>query len=116
MQMVLMIRLTEGLFDKSRMKRPDICEAMKSRNFVLAPSTPGIRSAQVTRTLQVSPSYVKNAIDTLRMRWDKLCYARDMLCLSYPYVTHMLHIRSARYAYAVYSFRKGISLIFFFRP
>ena len=28
-QMVMMIRLTEGLFDKSRMKRPDICEAMK---------------------------------------------------------------------------------------
>ena len=44
-QMVMMIRLTEGLFDKSRMKRPDICEAMKSMNFVLAPSTPGIRSA-----------------------------------------------------------------------
>ena len=35
----------EGLFDKSRMKRPDICEAMKSMNFVLAPCTPGIRSA-----------------------------------------------------------------------
>ena len=44
-KMVIMIRLTEGLFDKSRMKRPDICEAMKSMNFVLAPSTPGIRSA-----------------------------------------------------------------------
>ena len=44
-QMVMMIRLTEGLFDKSRMKRPDICEDMKSMNFVLAPSTPGIRSA-----------------------------------------------------------------------
>ena len=28
-QMVMMIRLTEGLYDKSRMKRPDICEAMK---------------------------------------------------------------------------------------
>ena len=37
--------LTEGLFDKSRMKRPDICETMKSMNFVLAPGTPGIRSA-----------------------------------------------------------------------
>ena len=34
-----------GLFVKSRIKRPDICEAMKSRNLVLAPSTPGIRSA-----------------------------------------------------------------------
>ena len=44
-QMVMMIRLTVGLFDKSRMKRPDICEAMKSMNFVLAPSTPGIHSA-----------------------------------------------------------------------
>ena len=33
-QMVMMIRLTEGLFDKSRMKRPDICETMKSLNFV----------------------------------------------------------------------------------
>ena len=40
-----MIRLTEGLFDKSRMKRPDIFEAMKSMNFMLAPSAPGIRSA-----------------------------------------------------------------------
>ena len=37
--------LTEGLFDKSRMKRPDICEAMKLMNFVLAPSTLNIRSA-----------------------------------------------------------------------
>ena len=37
--------LTEGLFYKSRMKRPDICEAMKSMNFVLAPSTSGIHSA-----------------------------------------------------------------------
>ena len=44
-QMVMMIRLTEGLFDQSLMKRPGICEAMKSMNFVLAPSTPGIRSA-----------------------------------------------------------------------
>ena len=44
-QMVMMIRLTEGLFDKSRMKRQDILEAMKSINFVLAPSTLGIRSA-----------------------------------------------------------------------
>ena len=44
-QMVMMIRHTEGLFDKSRMKQPDKCEAMKSMNFVLAPSTPGIRSA-----------------------------------------------------------------------
>ena len=44
-QMVMMIRLAEGLFDKSRIKRPDICEAIKSMNFVLAPSTPGIRSA-----------------------------------------------------------------------
>ena len=44
-QMVMMIRLTEGLFDNSRMKRPDICKAMKSMNLVLAPSTPGIRSA-----------------------------------------------------------------------
>ena len=44
-QVVRMIRLTEGLFDKSRMKRPDIFEAMKSMNFVLAPNTPGIRSA-----------------------------------------------------------------------
>ena len=35
-QMVMMIRLTEGLFDKSRMKRPDICEAMKSMNFLLS--------------------------------------------------------------------------------
>ena len=61
-QMVMMIRLTKGLFDKSHMKRPDICEAMKSMNFVLAPSTPGIRSAYVTGTLRVSPSYVKNAI------------------------------------------------------
>ena len=60
-QMVIMIRLTEGLFDKSRMKRPDICEAMKSMNFVFAPSTPGIRSA-----------YVKIANDTLSIRWHKL--------------------------------------------
>ena len=37
--------ITEGLFDKSPMKRPDIFEAMKSMNFMLAPSTPGIRSA-----------------------------------------------------------------------
>ena len=44
-QMVSMIRPTEGLFDKSRMKRPGIFEAMKSMNFVLAPNTPGIRSA-----------------------------------------------------------------------
>ena len=44
-QMVMMIRLTEGLFDKSRIKQPDICEAMKSMNFMLVPSTPGIRSA-----------------------------------------------------------------------
>ena len=44
-QMVMMIRLTEGLFDKYHMKRPDICEAMKSMNFVLDPSTPGIRLA-----------------------------------------------------------------------
>ena len=44
-QVVRMIRLTEGLFDKYRMKRPDIFEAMKSMNFVLAPNTPGIRSA-----------------------------------------------------------------------
>ena len=44
-QMVTMIRLTEGLFDKARMKRPDICEAMESMDFVLAPSTPGVRSA-----------------------------------------------------------------------
>ena len=44
-QMVMMIRLTEGFFDKSRMKRPDICEVMKSMNFVLAQSTLGIRSA-----------------------------------------------------------------------
>ena len=44
-QMVMMIRLTEGLFDKSGMKGPDICEAMKSMNFVLAPSMLGIRSA-----------------------------------------------------------------------
>ena len=44
-QMVMMIRLAESLFDKSRMKRPDICEAMKSMNFVLAPSMAGIRSA-----------------------------------------------------------------------
>ena len=43
-QMVMMIRLTEGLFDKYRMKRPDICEAMKLMNFLLAPSTPDIRS------------------------------------------------------------------------
>ena len=43
-QMIIMIRIIEGLFDKYRMKRPDICEAMKSMNFVLAPSTPGIRS------------------------------------------------------------------------
>ena len=40
-----MIRLTEGLFDKSRMKRPDIFEAIKSMNFMLASSTPGIRSS-----------------------------------------------------------------------
>ena len=39
-QVVRMIRLTEGLFDKSRMKRPDIFEDMKSWNFVLAPNTP----------------------------------------------------------------------------
>ena len=45
MHVVRMIRLTEGLFDKSHMKRPDIFEAMKSMNFTLAPSTPGIRSA-----------------------------------------------------------------------
>ena len=32
-QVVRMIRLTEGLFDKSRMKRPDKFEAMKSMNF-----------------------------------------------------------------------------------
>ena len=44
-QMVMMIRLTVGLFDKYSMKRPDICEAMKSINFMLTPSTPGIRSA-----------------------------------------------------------------------
>ena len=44
-QMIMMIRLTEGLFDKSRMKRPDIFEAMNSMNFELAPSTLGIRSA-----------------------------------------------------------------------
>ena len=44
-QMVMMIRLTEGLFDNSRMKRPYICEAMKSMNFVLAQSTPDIRAA-----------------------------------------------------------------------
>ena len=36
---------TKGLFDKSRMKRTDIFEAMKSMNFVLAPNMPGIRSA-----------------------------------------------------------------------
>ena len=41
---VRMIRLTEGLFDKFRMKRPDIFEAMKSMNFMLAPSALGIRS------------------------------------------------------------------------
>ena len=45
MHVVRMIRLTEGLFDKSRMKRPDIYEAMKSMNFMLVPSAPGIRSA-----------------------------------------------------------------------
>ena len=39
---VRMIRHTEGLFDKSRMKRPDIFEAM---NFMLVPSAPGVRSA-----------------------------------------------------------------------
>ena len=44
-QMVRMIRLTEGLFDKSRMKQPDIFEAMKAMNFVLAPNTPDIHSA-----------------------------------------------------------------------
>ena len=44
-QMVMIIRLTECLFDKSRKKQPDICEVMKSMNFVLAPSMPGIRSA-----------------------------------------------------------------------
>ena len=44
-QVVRMIRITEGSFDKSPMKRPDIFEAMKSINFMLAPSTPGIRSA-----------------------------------------------------------------------
>ena len=42
---VRMIRLAEGLFDKSRMKRPDIFEAMKLMNFILVPSAPGIRSA-----------------------------------------------------------------------
>ena len=41
----LKTHLTEGLFDKSRMKRPDICEAKKLMNYVLAPSTPGILSA-----------------------------------------------------------------------
>ena len=40
-----MIRLTEGLFDNSRMKRPDIFEAMKSTNFVLTPNTLSIRLA-----------------------------------------------------------------------
>ena len=44
-QVVRMIRFTEGLFDKSPMKPPDIFEAMKSMNFMLAPSTPGIRWA-----------------------------------------------------------------------
>ena len=43
MHVVRMIRLTEGLFDKSRMKRPDIFEVMM--NFMLAPSAPGIRLA-----------------------------------------------------------------------
>ena len=56
MYVVRMIRLTEGLFDKSRMKRPDIFEAMKSMNFMLVQSAPGVRSASVTRTLHVSPS------------------------------------------------------------
>ena len=41
----MILRITEGLFDKSPMKRPDIFQAMKSMNFMLAPSTPGIRSA-----------------------------------------------------------------------
>ena len=45
MHVVRMIRLTEGLFDKSRMKRSDIFEAMKSMNVMLAPSAPGKRSA-----------------------------------------------------------------------
>ena len=45
MQVVRMIRITEGKFDKSPMKRPDIFEAMKSMNFMLAPGTPGISSA-----------------------------------------------------------------------
>ena len=44
-QMVMVIRLTVGLFDNSRMKQPDTCEAVKSMNLVLAQSTPGIRSA-----------------------------------------------------------------------
>ena len=43
LHVVRMIRLTEGLFDKSRMTLPDIFEAMKSMNFMLAPSAPGIR-------------------------------------------------------------------------
>ena len=42
---VMMIRLTEGLFDKSRMKQPDVFEAIKSMNFMFLPSVPGVPSA-----------------------------------------------------------------------
>ena len=65
---VRMLKLTEGLFDKSRMKQPDIFEAMKSMNFMLAPSaghTFGIGYTNVARKSFISQEHYRYAEHTL---------------------------------------------------
>ena len=66
---VRMIRLTEGLFDKSRMKRPDIFEAMISRTSCLlqarAGHTFGICYTNVARKSFISQERYRYAEHTL---------------------------------------------------
>ena len=67
-QMVMMIRLTEGLFDKSRMKRPDICsheiDELRARSKH-AGHTFGISYTNVARKSFIRQEYYRYAEHTL---------------------------------------------------